>query len=202
MDSASGEPSDGELIARSLDDPTLFAGIFDRHFVTVHRYFARRAGSYAADDLAAEVFTIAFARRTAFDLAYESAVPWLYGIAGNLLHAHRRRLNRDIALVVRHPRPESPVAFEDGVDASLDARREFKALQHRLERLPAADLETLLLYAWEDLSYPEIAQALGIPVGTVRSRLNRVRRKLREPNVFELARTEQQTNHEQGDAHG
>lgn len=196
-------PRDNELIARSLTDPDAFAGIFDRHFGTIHRYLARRAGVDAADDLASDVFTIAFGRRAGFDLDYEQALPWLYGIAGNLLHGNRRRLNRDVALLARHPRPDGPVPFQEQVDTALDARRELRALERRLRQLPRVDLDTLLLHAWEDLSYSEIAEALQIPVGTVRSRLNRVRRKLREPERDELARTGRQlTESRQGDVHG
>ncbi|RDI18069.1 RNA polymerase sigma-70 factor (ECF subfamily) [Rhodococcus sp. AG1013] len=196
-------PRDNELIARSLTDPDAFAGIFDRHFGTIHRYLARRAGSDAADDLASDVFVVAFGRRAGFDLAYEHALPWLYGIAGNVLHSNRRRLGRDIALLARHPRPDSSLPFEDRVDASIDARCEVRALERRLRRLSQADLDTLLLYAWGDLSYPEIAEALQIPTGTVRSRLNRLRRKLREPEPDELTTTgRQQTEPGQGDGHG
>ncbi|MGW6376689.1 RNA polymerase sigma factor [Rhodococcus sp. NPDC055112] len=196
-------PRDNELIARSLTDPEAFAGIFDRHFGTIHRYLARRAGTDAADDLASDVFVVAFGRRADFDLSYEQALPWLYGIAGNLLNSNRRRLHRDVALLARHPTPVSPLPFEDRVNASLDARREVRALERRLRRLSQADLDTLLLYSWEDLSYPEIAVALQIPVGTVRSRLNRLRRKLREPEADELTRTRrQQTEPGQGDGHG
>lgn len=197
------DPRDNELIARSLTDPDAFAAIFDRHFGRIHRYLARRAGADAADDLASDVFVVAFDRRAGFDLAYEHALPWLYGIAGNLLSSNRRRVHRDVALLARYPRSPGSTPFEDRVDASLDARREVRALQRRLRRLSQADLDTLLLYAWEDLSYPEIAEALQIPVGTVRSRLNRVRRRLREPVPDELARTvQQQIEPGQGDGHG
>lgn len=195
-------PRDNELIARSLTDPDAFAGIFDRHFGTIHRYLARRAGADAADDLASDVFTIAFGRRAGFDLECEQALPWLYGIAGNLLHGNRRRLNRDVALLARHPRPDGPVPFEERVNTSLDAKRELRALERRLRRLPQADLDTLLLHAWEDLSYAEIAEALQIPIGTVRSRLNRLRRKLREPEPADPARTgRQRTESRQGEGH-
>ncbi|WP_458690964.1 RNA polymerase sigma factor [Nocardia tengchongensis] len=191
------------MIARSLTDPDAFTGIFDRHFGTIHRYLTRRAGTDAADDLASDVFVIAFDRRAAFDVTYEHALPWLYGIAGNLLNSNRRRLHRDISLLARHPRPDASAPFEDRVDATLDARREIRVLERRLRRLSQADLDTLLLYAWEDLSYPEIAEALQIPTGTVRSRLNRLRRKLREPDPDELTRTgRQQTEPGQGDGNG
>jgi RNA polymerase sigma-70 factor (ECF subfamily) len=194
---------DRECIARSMTEPAAFAIIFERHFTVIHRYLARRAGRDAADDLASEVFTIAFSRRADFNPAYESALPWLYGIGGNLLHANRRRAKRDQALLVRSPEPEAPTPFEEPVDRSLDARRRFQGLEGRLRRLSPGDRDALLLYAWEDLSYPEIAAALEIPIGTVRSRLHRVRRKLREPEELERARTSrQQAEPGKGEQHG
>jgi DNA-directed RNA polymerase specialized sigma24 family protein len=62
---AEAEATDGEIIARSLSDYESFAGIFERHFVAIHQYLASRVGSELADDLAAQVFTIAFERRRA-----------------------------------------------------------------------------------------------------------------------------------------
>lgn len=79
-----------ELMVRSHLEPRLFATIFDRHFVTIHRHLARRMGAGLADDLAGEVFRVAFERRASFDPRRDSARPWLYGIATNLVHGERR----------------------------------------------------------------------------------------------------------------
>ncbi|WP_217708874.1 RNA polymerase sigma factor [Nonomuraea rhodomycinica] len=97
---------DGRIIERSLSEPEAFAEIFDRHFRTIHRYLARRLGTDAADDLAGEVFTLAFARRTTYRIDQPVALPWLYGIAGNLIHAHQRARRRDATLIGSLP-PES-----------------------------------------------------------------------------------------------
>ncbi|GAB2768305.1 RNA polymerase sigma factor [Nocardioides salsibiostraticola] len=191
--------TDSDVLRRSRTDPAAFTEIFERHFVTIHRYLARRTGSGGADDLAAEVFTIAFSKRGSFDLERPDALPWLYGIAGNLLNASRRRHSRDIALLTKQPRPEATEPFERGVDASVDAARQVRRLDPMLRSLSPDDLSTLVLYAWEELTYAEIAEALGVPVGTVRSRLNRVRRRLREPTSDLVTSTGQnQTDSQEG----
>ena len=98
--------SNAVIIERACVDAPAFAKIFDRHFTSIHGYLGRRVGE-AADDLAAEVFTIAFLRRAAYDLSRRDALPWLYGIASDLVLARCRRAQRDQALLERLPaRPE------------------------------------------------------------------------------------------------
>ena len=87
-----GPPAgDAATIKRSWDGPERFAAIFARYFAEVHRYLAGRVGPAEADDLAAEVFSVAFAQRHRYDLGRPCARPWLYGIATNLIASHRRR---------------------------------------------------------------------------------------------------------------
>jgi RNA polymerase sigma-70 factor (ECF subfamily) len=163
--------SDAAAIARSLDDGRAFVAVFDRHYAAVHGYASRRAGPDLADEVAAETFARAFDRRATYDLAYPDARPWLLAIASNLLRRHwrseRRRLEAWARAQAGRPVTE---AVPDGVAAELVAA---------LDALPTADREALLLYAWGELSYEEIAQALGCPVGTVRSRISRARGRLR-----------------------
>lgn len=174
--------SDSAVIGRSLHDPHAFALIFDRHFARIHSYLARRAGVAVADDVASEVFTVAFARRGAYDLDRTDALPWLYGIASNLLHAAWRAQRREVELPKRHGPPDEDAPFDAAVIAQADPERERPALRALLAELSPEDATTLLLYAWEDLTYAQIAEALAIPTGTVRSRLNRIRRIAREPD--------------------
>jgi len=166
------------VIAASLRDPEAFGLIFDRHFAAVHVYLARRVGRAAADDLAASTFTIAFERRRAFRAQVESARPWLFGIASNLLRNEWRAERRALAAMVRlrSAVPAGPVSREDshGVAVAVAA-----GLAGALSDLDADQRDVLLLHAWEGLSYEEIAAALGIPIGTVRSRLFRARERLR-----------------------
>ena len=133
-----------------------------------------------ADEVAAETFLQAFAARERFDCSRPDARPWLFGIATNLLRRHRRAEERRLRAFARAAtRPEDMSAF-DGVDERLDATAAAGALATSLASLGPGERDVLLLYAWADLSYEEIADALAIPVGTVRSRLHRARGVMRE----------------------
>jgi RNA polymerase sigma-70 factor (ECF subfamily) len=70
-------------------------------------------------------------------------------------------------------------SFTDTVDDRVSANTASRRLATALARLPAELRDTLLLVAWGDLSYEEVATALGVPIGTVRSRVSRARSKLR-----------------------
>jgi RNA polymerase sigma factor (sigma-70 family) len=172
--------TDAQVIAASQGDPSVFAFVFDRHYDSVHRYLARRVGIDLADDLAAETFTTAFDVRRRYDAERPDARPWLFGIATNLVRHHRRSEARRLRAYARLDRPADAEGGFEGVDARLDAERMGPAIAEALTRLSDGDRDTLLLFAWADLRYEEIAVALRIPVGTVRSRLNRARRRLRE----------------------
>jgi RNA polymerase sigma factor (sigma-70 family) len=168
------EPSDADAIAASVDDPSAFELVFDRHFDVVFRYLRRRVGRR----LAAETFAQALASRGRFDAAYADARPWLFGIAVNLLRHHYRREERELRAFARSG--SDPLASEEPSLERLDAEASKAVVASALAQLPAIEREALLLYAWAELGYGEIAQALGIPVGTVRSRLSRARGRLRE----------------------
>jgi RNA polymerase sigma-70 factor (ECF subfamily) len=75
------EIHDGDRIASSLEKPADFGVIFERHFDAIHRYVSRRLGAGLADDIAATVFSEAFAQRARFLSDVGDARPWLYGIA-------------------------------------------------------------------------------------------------------------------------
>jgi RNA polymerase sigma factor (sigma-70 family) len=172
-------PADAEVIGRSLSEPEAFGLIYDRHAATLLRFLGRRAGARVAEGLVGEVFRIAFERRKAFDASRASALPWLYGIGSNLLLKHRRGEARRLRASARM------AAGREGADrrastAALDARVLFSRAADAIEALPDGEREALLLFAWEELSYQSVADALELPVGTVRSRLNRARARLRE----------------------
>jgi RNA polymerase sigma factor (sigma-70 family) len=176
--------TDAELIASSLEDGNAFVPIFDRHFAAISRYLRRRLNRATADELAAEVFAIAFARRNAYDPEYPSALPWLYGIAANLIRAHGRDEQRELAAFVRTG--VDPLAASTDPFASVDGDVG-TAVAAALMKLEPIDRETLLLFAWADLTYEEIARALELPVGTVKSRLHRARRIARSALAESLA---------------
>jgi RNA polymerase sigma-70 factor (ECF subfamily) len=175
--------TDAEAIRSSLADPTAFATVFDRHAGDVFRFLVRRVGRDTADELLGDTFRIAFQRRASFDCERVSARPWLYGIATNLVAKHRRsearRLNAFARVVAAAPAEEPG----DATAAAVDAQRRWPEVARRVAELPDGERDALLLFVWEDLSYEEVAAALNVPVGTVRSRLNRARRRLREPSA-------------------
>ncbi len=171
---------DAALIAASIDTPVAFAAVFDRHYDFVHRYLGRRVGFEVADDLVSETFTTAFRVRARYDLAHSDARPWLLGIATNLVRHHRRAEVRRLRAYERLE-TEAAVGIDEAlVAARVDAAAERPRIARALARIPDADRDALLLLAWADLTYAEIALALGIPIGTVRSRIHRARHRLRE----------------------
>ena len=165
--------SDGSLIAASLTDAAAFAAVFDRHWQAIHRWCVSRAGP-AGEDLAAETFRVAFDERARFDPRYDDARPWLYGIATNVLRHFFRSAAR---------RGEPPISrdfdFTEDALGRVEARALGPELAAALRSVASIDRDALLLHVWADLTYPEIARATGIPVGTVRSRIHRARTRLR-----------------------
>ncbi|MFF2997232.1 RNA polymerase sigma factor [Streptomyces sp. NPDC057950] len=163
-----------------MADPEMFAGLYDRHAAGLHRYVARRLGDNSlADDIVGETFLIAFRQRGRYSSDQREARPWLYGIAANLVGKHRRtelRAYRALARTGVDPVTES---HADAVDGQVTAQSLRSPLAAGLHRLNEGDRHVLLLIAWADFSYQEVAAALGIPLGTVRSRLNRARKKMR-----------------------
>ena len=172
-------PSDAEVIGRSLGEPEAFVLIYDRHAATLLRFLGRRVGAEVSEGLVGELFRIAFERRKTFDAARASALPWLYGIGSNLLLKHRRGEARRLRASARMA-AAGEAAGRRASAGALDARLLFPRVADAIKALPDGEREALLLFAWEDLSYQSVAEALELPIGTVRSRLNRARAQLRE----------------------
>ena len=164
--------TDAEAIAASLTRPEEFGALFDRHYAAVARYLRRRVGIQLADDLAAETFAEAFRGRASYDGVHRDAAPWLYGIAANRMRSHRRAEVRQLRAYARSG--ADPVAAPDCAPEPGEP-----ALAAALASLRPQEREVVALYALADLSYEEIARALRVPVGTVRSRLSRARAHLR-----------------------
>jgi RNA polymerase sigma-70 factor (ECF subfamily) len=178
-----GEASlaDGDLVATSLSDPQRFALLFDRHVRVVHRYVSSRIRPDDVDDVVSETFVIAFRTRSRYDRAYADARPWLLGIATNVLRHHHRSEGRRLARLRTGARA-AELDFDpaESVIATIDQATQTDRIARALTRLDNRYRDVLLLAASADLTYDEIARALGVPVGTVRSRLSRGRRRLRE----------------------
>jgi RNA polymerase sigma-70 factor (ECF subfamily) len=176
---AAAVEDDATLIRRSLSDAEQFAGLYDRHHAVLHRYAARRLGGEAAEDVVAETFLAAFRLRHRYDTSRPDALPWLFGILSREV-SRRRRTERAHYRLLAATLPELPQAGPaDDVAAAVTAHAARAPLATALETLKPADRDVLLLVAWADLTYQEVADALGIPIGTVRSRLNRARRLVR-----------------------
>ncbi|MGO4487543.1 RNA polymerase sigma factor [Microbacterium sp. 2RAF4] len=172
--------TDSEIIQRSLQQPAAFAELFDRHARAINAFATYRIGRHGAEDVLSETFLVAFRRRADFDTDVESAAPWLLGIASRLIRRHRAleaKHWRSFAASISQQEHSSLGGLDDAM-SRVDAEREVQSLRTRIAALAPKDRETLLLYAWEGLTYEEIAVALAVPVGTVRSRLNRVRTRL------------------------
>jgi RNA polymerase sigma factor (sigma-70 family) len=167
---------DSDVIAASWHEPARFAVVFDRHYEEIAAYLTRRAGRTLAEELASETFVRAFAARAGYELTYSDARPWLYGIANNLLRKHARSEERRRRAYARAIERDG---FSDELDLiaeRVDASAGAAVIAEALGRLAPGDRDTLLLFALTDLDYEGIALATGVPVGTVRSRLHRVRR--------------------------
>ena len=172
------ECTDGETIVASVREPGRFAVIFDRHYDEILSYLARRADRALAEELAEETFVRAFAARGNYDAAYPDARPWLYGIATNLLRKHARSEERRRHAYARALERDENAGGLEGVAERVDAAARARSVVAELSRMAAADRDTLLLFALTGLGYEGVAIATGVPVGTVRSRLHRVRRDL------------------------
>ena len=166
---------DGELIRESLAAPESFREIFERHYGSVDSYCVRRIGT-DGHDVSAATFMEAFRVRHRFSEDADDARPWLFGIATNLLRRHRRAEARRWRAYARMPiGPEEPFDVDDRLDAAAIGT----ALASALRDLPGRDRDAVLLLAWADLAYDEIAIALHVPTGTVKSRIARARARLR-----------------------
>ncbi len=171
--------TDEELLLASRSEGDRFGELFDRHFATIYRYLHRRVGSDLADELAAETFVRAFQHRGSYDPPRAPVRAWLFGIATNLVRRHHRSEHRRLAAYARTPVD----LFQDEETAAIDTRVSADALSSTLGRslttMRRQDRDVLLLIAWADLTYAEVAVALGTPIGTVRSRLARARQHIR-----------------------
>ncbi len=168
--------SDAEVMMRSRVNPEWFAEVYQRHHAVIHRFLRRRVATDTADDIAAETFARAFAAVDRYSPRFVSARPWLFGIAANVLRQHfrsGRRAQSAYAVLAGLVPPEadpSTTAVE-----RVDAERDAKPFQRHVAALPEREQIVLRMRADHHLTYAEIAEALGIPIGTVRSRLARAR---------------------------
>jgi len=181
MSASLGETvEDGDVVARLRDGAQdALSELFDRYGDRVHAHCFRRLGSWhEAEDATATVFLEVWRHRSRVRLLDGSALPWLYGVATNVCRNAARGSRRRLRLVDRLPSPSHAPDPAAGVVERLDAEARMAEVLAAVRRLPAHEQEVLALVAWAGLSYEQAAAALAIPVGTVRSRLSRARRRL------------------------
>lgn len=184
-------------------DPEAFRELFRAYAPLVYGYAARATGDRGlAEEVVSLTFLEAWRLRGRLRDEGESPRPWLMGIAVNVLRNTTRAKRRHERAMTRLP-PEEPLPdFADEVVGRMADAERLAAAQAALERLRPAEREVFMLCVWSGLSYAETAAALGVRLGTVRSRLSRAREKLRRLTEAELARREREPGAVRGQAAG
>ncbi|MEV6512791.1 RNA polymerase sigma factor [Streptomyces sp. NPDC051642] len=160
-------------------DHDAFGELFDAYARSVYNHAFRLTGDWAqAEDIVSLTFLDAWRLRGKIDEEGGSLRPWLLGITTNVTRNTRRAARRHAAALSRLPRDEVERDFADEVAARLDGTAELALVRAALATLRRAEREVLALCVWSGLDYQSAADALGVPVGTVRSRLSRARAKL------------------------
>jgi RNA polymerase sigma-70 factor, ECF subfamily len=176
--------TDRELWQSALNgDAASFGALFELHARPVYNFCFRRTGSWsAAEDLTSDVFLLAWRRRreVVFTVEGGSVLPWLLGVASNLLRNWHRSQRRATAALTRLGASPDTADFADDVVGRLADERRMREVLAVVDRLQVGEQEVLALCAWAGLSYEDCALALGVPIGTVRSRLARARAHLAE----------------------
>jgi RNA polymerase sigma-70 factor (ECF subfamily) len=174
---------DGEGVGGSAEglapDAQGVEAMFDRYHSAIWTFLARLGGRDHADDLAGEVFVIALSRHATYDPSRGSFRSWLYGIAANLSRNRLRSETRRARAFARVAAERQESMPSDSAVDEMALHAQLASAIEALTRLSATDREVIVLFAWERLSYEEIAEALQVEVGTVRSRLARARARLR-----------------------
>jgi RNA polymerase sigma-70 factor (ECF subfamily) len=171
-------------------DRDAFAEMFDQYARALYNHGFRLTADWSlADDVVSTTFMEAWRLRQRLDPDGGSIRPWLLGIATNIARNLRRgdRRYRAVAKACTQQDQTEP-DHADVTDGRIDDRRRLAAAMAVLATLPRADREVFTLCVWEELDYAATAEALNIPIGTVRSRLSRARNKIRK----ELTRSPRQ----------
>jgi RNA polymerase sigma factor (sigma-70 family) len=181
--------SDDELWERAADgDVDAFGALFVRHAPGVRAFCLRRtADPAAADDLTSIVFLEAWRLRARVRIEPDAVRAWLLGVAVNSLRNHWRSRRRHAAALARLRVDRAEPDEIDRAAERLDAAARLRAARDALAGLRPQERDVLTLIAWGELDYEGVAVALDIPVGTVRSRLSRARRRLRDDPALAAA---------------
>ncbi|MFF3752435.1 RNA polymerase sigma factor [Streptomyces sp. NPDC002018] len=160
-------------------DPAAFGALFDDYAPAVYNHAFRLTGDWSvAEDILSLTFLEAWRLRASVDLDGGPLRPWLLGIATNTARNTRRAARRHEAAVSRLPREEAFPDFAEELVGRIDDAAQVALFRAALSRLRRPEREVVALCVWSGLDYATAARTLGIPVGTVRSRLSRARKKL------------------------
>lgn len=171
-------------------DREAFAALYEEYARAVYNHAYRLSGDWStAEEVLSETFLAAWRTRHAVEPEGDSLRPWLLGIATNKARNANRGTGRRLAFLARHTAPEPVADIADATVGRIDDTRRLAAVRQALGGLRRKEREVLVLCVWSGLDYAEAAKALGIPVGTVRSRLSRARTRLRRLTDGELGRT-------------
>ncbi|WP_049796972.1 RNA polymerase sigma factor [Actinosynnema mirum] len=170
--------SDAELWERG--DRAAFSALFERHAEAVWNHAYRLTASWAlAEDLTSSVFLTAWRKRAEVTLVRDSALPWLYSVAGNLARTEFRRVGRFRRALLRVPSPGVVPDHAEHVASAVDGERSLKRVLALLETMPKAEREAVELCLLGELGTTEAAELLGVAEVSVRSRISRARARLR-----------------------
>ena len=174
------ERGEVELVGALRDgEPEALGELFDRHADRIYNHCFRLLGDWSeAEDATSTVFLEVWRHHRRVRPHDGSALPWLYGVATNVCRNRSRSRRRGTRAAARLAPPAVEPDHADRVSERLDSQAQMRALLSRVESLPDRERDVLALVVWSGLSYEAAAAALGIPVGTVRSRLSRARTRL------------------------
>lgn len=165
-------------------DGDAFGQLYQRHGRAVYNHCFRRTASWSlAEDMTSVVFLEAWRRRDAVQLSERSLLPWLLGIANNVVLKQRRTLVRHHRAMARLPASVVEPDPADDVASRLDDEHRMRQVRIAMRTLTRVEQETVALCVWAGLSYADAAIAMGVPIGTVRSRLARARERLRSEST-------------------
>ncbi|MER6156216.1 RNA polymerase sigma factor [Streptomyces sp. NPDC001868] len=173
--------SDPERVRERIraGDREAFAEVYDAYARAVYNHAYRLTGDWStAEEVMADTFLDAWRTRERLEPDGGSLKPWLLGMATNKARNAGRARGRRLAFLARRPAPAPVADFADETAGRLDDARRLAAVREVYGRLRRAEREVLALCVWSGLDYGQAAEALGVPVGTVRSRLSRARARL------------------------
>ncbi|AWW38723.1 RNA polymerase [Streptomyces sp. AS58] len=181
-------------------DRAAFADLYDQNARAVYTHALRLTGNWSeAEEVMSETFLGAWRTRETVDPEGGSLTPWLLGIATHKAHNANRGLRRRLAFLARSPEPRSVEDFADETAGRIDDTRRLASVHAALRRLNRPDREVIALCVGAGLDYRQAAEALGIPVGTVRSRLSRARARLARYSAGPAAREDAEPRGRRGE---